>query len=248
MNAFGQFFDTAVSSFGINFNGQNSAFGLNGFTAPTPAGDPLQADYDFNFYTEFDGTIPNQAASGIGAATIFEPAQNTFDQNDANNKFLTIFAPYGVLNNGGVQAPSMTAQCVELWLNYGTGESYAQYFVDFRPTLSDGYWITADGGFGEIIGAGIQGSDIYANTTFLQSVTSNQPELATFLAGKGWYQIVLNLPTPFTGDLTFLCRYDGTQGFPISVGQICVYDRTLTQGEITTLYNNKCSRYGLSPV
>ena len=249
MNAFGQFFDTAVNSFGVDFNSQNNAFGLNGFNpAPAPPSDPLLADYDFNFYTANDGNVPNQAMTVIQPANIFEPALNTFDDTDANNKFLTIYAPFGILNTGGIAAPSMTAKCVELWLDYRTGEPYAQYFLDFRTGLTDGFWITADGGFGEIIGTGQQGADVYANTTFLQQTTTDQPALATFLAGKGWYQIVVNYPNAFTDDLTFLSRFDGTQGFPISVGQICVYDRNLTQGEITTIFNNKCARYGLSPV
>jgi hypothetical protein len=208
----------------------------------------LIADYDFNFYSEFETTIPNQATSGIGSATIYEPTLNTFDQSDPSNKNLSIYAPFGVTNTGGIEAPSMTAKCIEVWVNYPTGEPYAQYFLDFRTGLTDGFWITADGGFGEIIGTGQQGADVYANTMFGGITTADQPAIAPFLAGKGWYQIVVNYPTTFTDDLNFLVRFDGTQGMPIAVAQVCVYDRNLTQGEITTIFNNKCSRYGLSPV
>ena len=247
MNAFGQFFDTAVNSFGLDFNASNNAFGISGFNPPSPT-DPRLATYDFNFYTANDGIIDNQAPSGIQPAAILEPALNVFDDTDPSNKFLTIYAPFGVTNTGGIAAPSMTAKCVELWLNYQTGEPYAQYFLDFRSGLSDGFWITADGGFGEIIGTGQQGADVYANTTFLQMTTADQPAMASFLAGKGWYQIIVNYPTAFTDDLNFLVRFDGTQGMPVSVAEISVYNRNLTQEEITLIFNSKCSRYGLSPV
>ena len=184
MSAFGESFDTQVNAFGINFNGLNNAFGIDGFNPPSPEpSDPRLATYDFNFYTANDGMIENQAPSGIQAAVILEPALNTFDDTDPNNKFLTIYAPFGVTDTGGIAAPSMTAKCVELWLNYATGEPYAQYFLDFRSGLNDGFWITADGGFGEIIGDGQQGADVYANTTFLQVTTADQPGMATFLAG-----------------------------------------------------------------
>ena len=249
MNAFGQSFDTAVNAFGVDFNAFNSAFGLNGFNPSAPT-DPLLANYDFNFYTENDATIPNQAASGIGAATINEPASNTFDDTDPANKFLTIFAPDDFPNpTGGLLTPSILgAKCIEVWVNYPVGESYGQYFFDFRNGLSNGFWITADGGFGDNIGAGVQGSDVYANTTFLQAATADQPGMATFLVGKGWYQIVINFQTTFTDDMSFFMNSGGNQGMPIAVGQICIYDRNLTQGEITTIFNNKCGRYGLSPV
>jgi hypothetical protein len=244
MNAFGQSFDTAVNSFGIDFNSFNNAFGLNGFVTPSGPTDPLIANYDFNFYTEFDGSIVDQ--TGIsGDAIINEPAQNVFDESNPSNKFLTIYAPNNFPDQtGGIVTPSIAgAQCVEIWVNYPVGESYGQYVFDFRNGLADGFWITADGGFGENIGAGQQGAEFYSDGVFLQTVTDTTPEFATFLAGKGWFQIVLNYPAPFTDDMSFFMSSGGSQGMPIRVGQICIYNRQLTADEIQTIYNNKISRY-----
>jgi hypothetical protein len=245
MNAFGQSFDTAVNSFGIDFNSVNSAFGLNGFNPPSPPADPLVANYDFNFYTEFDGSIDDQ--TGIsGSATINEPAQNIFDQSDTNNKFLTIYAPdIFPSSTGGVLTPSIpNAQCVEIWVKYIDAGSYGQYLFDFRNGLSNGYWITYGGGYSsDTIGPGQQGAEFYSDGVFLQTVTADQPAIAPFLAGKGWFQIVVNYPTPFTDDMSFFMNAGGNQGFPVSVGQICIYNRQLTPAEIQTIYNNKISRY-----
>lgn len=243
MNAFGQSFDTAVNSFGIDFNSFNNAFGLNGFNPVGPA-DPLIANYDFNFYTANATTIDDQ--TGIsGSATINEELNNVFDETDPNNKFLTIYAPDDFPNpTGGILTPSIAgAQCVEIWVNYPVGEAYGQYVFDFRNGLANGFWITSVGGFGENIGAGQQGAEFYADGVFLQTVDATTPEIGPFLAGKGWFQLVLNYPTPFTDDMSFFMNAGGNQGMPISVGQICIYNRQLTAGEIQTIYNNKISRY-----
>lgn len=243
MNAFGQFFDSAVNSFGVNFNSVNNAFGLDGFNPAAPPADPLLADYDFNFYTEFDGTIPNQAASGIGAATINEPASNIFDQSDPANKFLTIFAPdIFPSSTGGLLTPSISnAQAVEIWINYPTNETYSQYLFDFRNGLANGFWITGTGF--STIGAGQQGAEFYQDAVFLETTSSTSPVFADLVAGRGWTQIVLNYAAPFTDDMSFFMNAGGNQGFPLSVGQVCIYNRNLTQAEIQTLYTNKVGRY-----
>ncbi len=244
MNAFGQFFDTAVNAFGVDFNAYNSAFGINGFATPPPA-DPLIANYDFNFYTVNDSTIADQ--TGIsGDATVLDYFNNVFDDSDANNKFLTIYAPDNFPSpTGGIVTPSIpNAQCVEIWVNYTDAGSYGQYLFDFRNGLSNGFWITYGGGFStDNIGTGQQGAEIYSDGMFLQTVTADQPAIAPFLAGKGWFQLVLNYPTPFTDDMSFFVNAGGNQGMPVSVGQICIYNRQLTAGEIQTLYTNKISRY-----
>lgn len=213
-----------------------------------PVVDPLIADYDFNFYSEYSPTIANQAASDVSGAIINEPNSNSF-VSDPTNSYLSIFAPYSVGDQtGGILCPTISnVRAVEMWVNYPTGESYAQYFFDFRNGLSNGFWITADGGFGENIGAGIQGGEAFANTDSLGIITDTQPAIAPFLAGKGWFQIVVNLTATFTDDLAFFMRYTGDQGMPLNVAQVCVYNRVLTEAEILILYNNKCSRYGLSP-
>ena len=245
MNAFGQSFDTAVNSFGIDFNAFNNAFGLNGFVTPSGPTDPLIANYDFNFYTANATTIDDQ--TGIsGSATINEELNNVFDETDTNNKFLTIYAPDDFPNpTGGVLTPSIAgAQCVEIWVKYIDAGSYGQYLFDFRNGLANGFWITFGGGnSSDNIGAGQQEAEFYSDGVFLQTVTADQPAIAPFLAGKGWFQLVLNYPAPFTDDMSFFMNAGGNQGMPISVGQICIYDRQLTAGEIQTIYNNKISRY-----
>jgi hypothetical protein len=239
MNAFGQSFDKAVNSFGIDFNSFNNAFGLNGFVAPT---DPLIANYDFNFYTSNATTIDNQQA-GIGAASINEPLQNTFDESNPSNKFLSIYAPNNFPNpTGGILTPSISnAQCVEIWVRYRTNESYSQYLFDFRNGLADGFWITGTGF--STIGAGQQGAEFYQDSVFLETTTDSTPALADLIAGKGWTQLVINYPAAFTDDMSFFMNGGGNQGMPIDVGQVCIYDRPLTVDEIQTIYNNKVSRY-----
>ena len=212
-----------------------------------PPVDPLIADFDFNFYTEFSPTIANQAAVDLSDALINEYASNTY-VSDPTNSYLSIYAPYYASQTGGILCPTIAnVRSVEMWVNYPVGEGYGQYFFDFRTGLSNGYWITADGGYGDNIGTGIQGGEVFANADSLGVITDTQPAIAPFLAGNGWFQIVVNLTSSFTDDLAFFMRFTGEQGMPLNVAQVCAYNKVLTPAEILTLYNSKCSRYGLSP-
>lgn len=250
-NAFGDNFDQSTNAFGINFTAHCNAFGLNGFTAPAPSPilDPLIADYDFNYYTLFSSTIDNQqTTTGIGAATVNEPLNNTYVA-DPVNSYLFIYAPDNFPNpTGGILTPVITNTfAIEMWVEYQDNGPYGQYFLDYRLGVDNGYWITSPSA-PDAIGPGQQGAEVFANTTSLGISTDTAPAIGQFLAGKGWYQIFINYPSAVADDMAFFMRFNGTQGMPISVGQICIYDRNLTQAEITTIYNNKCSRYLLPPV
>ena len=251
--AFGSFFDTQTNRFGIDFQApENNVFGVNPFPFVFPSPFPnILANYDFNFYTEFDSEIANQVSgSSIGGATIHLPNDNTFDETDPLNKYLTIFAPDNAGDpTGGMTTPTITGvQSIEMWVNLtygGGGGNYGQYLIDGRTGLENGFIIGAETGSGNV-GSDWVGQKISYNTS-VEVLTGNTNPQAE-IAERGWFQIVLVKDAPFTDDVSLFCRLNAIQGTPLAVADVTFYDGALTDGDIVNLFNAKCSRYGLSPV
>ena len=247
--AFGSYFDTATNRFGIDFvAGENNVFGIDPFpfVPPTPPPSPI-AEYDFNFYMANSPVITNQVINPVGNATIHAENDNTYDTSDPANAYLTIFAP----NNfpaltGGMTTPSVTIHSAEMWVKMDSNDPYGMYLVDFRNGLGNGFIIGAGGGGDGSVGAGWENQKIYYNTT--PSVLTATTNPVTTLYNNGWFQVVLVSDTVFTDDCSFFCSSGTQQGMPISVADVSVYDIILTDSDIISLFNSKCSRYGLSPV
>lgn len=206
------------------------------------------ATYDFNSYTVYSATIANQAGGAIGAATVSLETYNTFVETNPSNKYLTIYAPDNYPSpTGGITTPSISGiYSVEMWVRLSSAGTYGQYFVDFRTGLSDGYIIGAGGAVSGNVGPGWTGKNIYYNT--VGSVLTATTNVVTTLNNNGWFQVVLVTNTPFTAYGSFFYRFSGVQGMPLSVAEISIYNVALSAAQIKELYNNKCSRYGLSPV
>lgn len=252
--AFGSFFDAQLNQFGIDFPTQeNNVFGVDPF--PSSSSFPtILANYDFNFYTEFDSEVQNQVSgSPIGGATIFLPLDNTFDETDPANKNLTIYAPNNAGDpTGSIQTPTITGiQSIEMWVNlsyFGGDGNYGQYFIDGRTGLDAGFIIGAASGDGSV-GAGWVGSKIYyTNANATNEVITAITNPITQIAERGWTQVFLVSPTPFTDDISFFSRFTAIQGCPLGVADITIYNGIVTDPDIINLFNAKCSRYGLSPI
>ena len=133
----------------------------------------------------------------------------------------------------------------KLWMQYTSLGNYGQYFLDAREGSTDSYYIVSDSGV-DTSGAWVGGT-IYFNTAET-AITSTSPNVATTLAGNGWYQVVIVPSTSITDDIALFMRYNGVQGMPVSIAEVLVYDAALTQEIINELFNARCSRYGLLPV
>lgn len=228
-----------------------TAFAPSVSPAPAPA-PPLVlpnpiARYDFNKYTAFSSTIPDDVPGGSDA-TINMYLYNSFDTTDPSNNFLSLyFDPNG--QSGGVLTPLLSnVTAVEIWLQYPVAEGWGQYFIDFRTGASSGYWITSTAG-SDNIGTDFNDAKIWFNTVGqVASTSSGTPCIANTIASNGWQQIVVYPSASFSDDLAFFMRYTGEQGMPVYVADILVYNAPFNDDVVKGLYNAKCSRYGLSPV
>jgi hypothetical protein len=212
---------------------------------PTPL-----AQYDFNNYTSGASSL-NSSVSGPSAATITTPSLNTFNTSTAGNKYLILYFPSNPADTtGGVQLPSLSnIRTLEMWVKLPTPlVERGQYLLDARNVTADSYWIVYNY---NAIGSALNNSQIYFNTKPLVINSSAPfPNLASIIAGNGWFQIVIVLPTNFNNNtvVNFFMSNGQNQGLKAEVGEVTVYSSALTTEEVKTVYNSKCSRYSLSSV
>lgn len=230
------------------YNSKCSRYSLSSVSTGVP--NPV-AQYDFNNYTSQATTLASSVA-GIGAATINEPTQNTYNTSSATNKYLVLYYQNTLVQAGGLTIPSITGiRAVEMWVRLPSRQGYGAYLLDFRTGASDAFWITSSSE--DSIGTFFNNATIWLNTT-AQTVNPTagtpriQQSLASASASLGWFQIVIQPTSSFTDDIALFMRYTGEQTFPGEVADIYVYTTPLTTTDVKTIFNSKCSRYGLSPV
>lgn len=224
--------------------------------SPTPLPSPpltLIGEWDLNNYDGVSATIPNSVVGGSDA-TISEYSNCTFDNSTSGNYNLLIYAPNNFPGNtAGITLPSLSnVSAIEFWVNYiETFDylNYAQYVIDARTGASDAYWITNAFSSTDLIGSFFTNGKIYFNTVQQPvDVSAGQPIVGPTLYNGGWYQVVIVPETPITDDIALFMRYTANQGMPVYVADICVYENTMTASDVITIFNSKCSRYGLSPI
>ena len=238
-NTFGSYFPSACNTFGIRPFVSSQAP-----VVPEPI-----AEYDFNNYIATSPTLVDN--KGGADATILLEMANSFDATNPTNKFLTIYSPPPIDPadpTGGIVLPSLSGvKAIEMWVNYASWDGYGQYVLDARTGSPVGYWITK----GDTIGTDWDNGKFYNNTlgTAINS-TAGTPIIADAIAGLGWRQLFFLTPTStsIADDIALFCRYTGNQGMPISVAYIGIYDVEPTSTDVISIFNSKCSRYGLSPV
>ncbi len=224
---------------------------VTGFTPPASI-----ARYDFNTYTNQSATIAS-SIPGADPATINLPTLNTFVQTNPTNKYLSIYAPpleVGQQTAGVLLPFFIDVTAIEVWVRYTSTNEYSQYFIDGRDGTANSFWITSVNE-SDLIGSFFNNAKIYFNgVPSTVNSSGGTPDIASrLLAANGaWVQVVI-VPTAIISDdiALFLGMPAGlprTQGMPISVADISVYRANLSQYDIQSLFNAKCSRYGLSPI
>lgn len=216
---------------------------------PPPISIPVPiAEYDFNNYEDGDPTIPE--SQGGDPAAINEYALNSFT-SDMTNSYLSIYAPDNYPNQtGGVTAPSLSnITAIELWVRYVPPESYYnQYFVDARTGATNAFWLTSNAGVTDTFGSFFADANVYLNTSVQVVDISNGTPSIQDIANNGWFQVFIVPTSTITDDISFFMRYTGEQGMPLDVADIALYDQAITSTDVLNIYNNKCTRYGLSPI
>lgn len=204
------------------------------------------ADYDLNSYTAGSESLINSAVGSVyGDATVNVAVMNTFYPGSPNSYLNLYWAPYPEFT-GGLITPTVSGiQTVELWMRLTSLNMGGQYLVDFRTGLTNGYIIGAGSGDGSV-GAGQVGNTLWVNgtPTVLTAVTNFVPLLTDYQ----WKQVVLTCEVPFDDNMSILLSQANVQGTPSEVAQVCVYTTKLTAEQIKTVFNAKCSRYGLAPL
>jgi hypothetical protein len=252
-NRFGITFQGSIlqidnNTFGTVFPSVCNTFGMKPFedNNPTPTTPTPFAVFDFNDYTAASGTISD--SEGGTAATILQPALNTFNTSTSGNYFLSIYAPNNFPNpTGGILLPSYSnIKAIEVWVQYASWGGYGQYVLDARTGAANGFWITR----GDVIGSDWDAGKFYNNTVgTVINAGAGTPIVSDAIAGNGWSQLIFIPPAPIADDISLFIKYDSVlQGMPVDLAYIGLYDVDLLSTDVINIFNSKCSRYGLSPV
>lgn len=213
---------------------------------PMPVGTYDVLNYDSNT----PSNLPDSSFGGFGDATLNLGNTNGYDDSDPTNPYISIYAPNNFPSQtGGVLAPSIPdIQSVEMWCRLPTAfTGYGQVFLDFRT--GGGYIITGASGNND---GNVVGATMYVST-IPQTITAST-WMNPILEGATWRHIVIVFTAPFTDDCAFFMRYNSgdqfefVQGCPVDFGEISIYQAELTAGNVVSIFNQKCGRYGLSPV
>lgn len=228
---------SSISSFGV------SPFVLS-VSSPIVVVPEALALYDMNNYTEFSATWTSTTI-GIPDASISESHNNTFYSDTSGNSYLTVWAPNVYPSpTGGILMPALlNVKTVLMWVKVDSfSNTYGQYFVDFQVGLTSGSIVANPGG----VGAGQIGNGMYINNVL--TVLDGSTYVGGLLDGAGWVQVALVYGTGFTDDMAFFMNNIGAQGMPIDVALIEIFQSSLSQTQLIQLYNNRCMRFGLSPI
>ena len=210
------------------------------------------ARYDVNNYNTSDGSNLPQSIVGSSWPTGTLRLSTNNPLTTAAPRYITIYAlpPNFPSQTGGVHiGSSNTFRSVEMWVRLTRYSGDAQYFFDFRSGLSDGFTI---GGGGGQIGNAMVGTTFYTNT--VSGVWSGTSNPLTILSNAGWVQFVQTFSNDIIDSPTLFTRFDSgdafafVQGMPLQFADISFYTETLDGREVKALFNQKCSRYSLSPI
>lgn len=214
-------------------------------SAPVVAPTPL-ANYNFNNYSIYSPTLSD--TYGGPPCSINQPYNNTFYSGSSTNKYLYLWVPYGgTFQTGGLLLPyTVGVRTIEVWVNLPVLNMFGQYLMDARSGAANGYWISGDY---VAIGSDFTNGKIYINTVgYAIDPSRGEPNVGATIASRGWQQLVIVTDIVFSDDIALYMSNGGSQGTPINIADVSIYNTPLTSAQVKASYNAKCSRYGLSAI
>ena len=138
--------------------------------------------------------------------------------------------------NSGIQFPTITdITTVSMWY-YVHSNASTRYLLDMRTGGSAGY-IYSGGPGGNWSSGSLYRNGIYIGTPTWVNI---EPYIGT------WINTTVIANTVATDDLNIFQRYSVTEGYDVTFGLVCIYNRVLTASELLQNFNAQNDKYNIT--
>ena len=169
--------------------------------------------------------------SGIGATIA-----GTVGFSTSNNG--SIILDY--TTSGYIYTPSITWQSVCMWVNFSSTQGSTFYLFDGRNGVANSWFYSS-----ALNPIGTAWSKFYLNGVQITIDFINGLSNTTLFERNKWLHVYLELSTIGTGDIHVFSRFNNIETATGNVSQVQIYNRVLSQQEISQNFNATRGRYGI---
>ncbi len=169
--------------------------------------------------------------SGIGATIA-----GTVGFSTSNNGSITL----SYTTTGYIYTPPITWRSVCMWVNFSSTQGTVYYLFDGRTGVANSWFYSSPSN-----PIGSAWSKFYLNGVQVTIDFINGLSNTTLFERNKWLHIYLELATIGTGDIHIFSRFSNNETATGNVSQVQIYNRVLSQQEISQNFNTFKGRYGL---
>ena len=141
---------------------------------------------------------------------------------------------------GYIYTPSVTWRSVCMWVNFSSAQGATYYLFDGRTGVANSWFYSS-----ALNPIGTAWSKFYLNGVQITIDFINGLSNTTLFERNKWLHVYLELTTIGTGDIHIFSRYTNNETSTGNVSQVQIYNRVLSQQEISQNFNATRGRYGI---
>jgi len=141
---------------------------------------------------------------------------------------------------GYIFTSSITWWSVCMWVNFSSTQGGTYYLFDGRTGVANSWFYSSPSN-----SIGTAWSKFYLNGVQIAINSSNGLSNTTLFERNKWLHVYLELSTIGTGDIHIFGRYTNNETSTGNVSQVQIYNRVLSQQEISQNFNATRGRYGV---
>jgi hypothetical protein len=142
--------------------------------------------------------------------------------------------------DGYIYTSSLTWRSVCMWVNFSSTQGAVYYLFDGRTGVADSWFYSSPSD-----SIGPAWSKFHLNGVQITIDSTNGLSNTTLFERNKWLHVYLELTTIGTGDIHIFSRYTNNELLTGNVSQVQIYNRVLSQQEISQNFNATRGRYGI---
>ena len=141
---------------------------------------------------------------------------------------------------GYIYTSSLTWRSICMWVNFSSTQGGTYYLIDGRTGVENSWFYSSPSN-----SIGTAWSKFYLNGVQIAINSANGLSNTTLFERNKWLHVYLELSTIGTGDIHIFGRYTNNETSTGNVSQVQIYNRVLSQQEISQNFNATRGRYGV---